>query len=453
MFTDPTAQVQFTNPKTGKVWNWTAPEWPFLTGVTLAYEFARQASLQLTFDAPYEDAIERLLVIGSPFALGTQVDARIGYASRADWWTDWFSGFLMAGGDGLALDANGLSGSVNVQVISKGAKYAISETPMNLITNATMIEILYQAGNLVAGDEGTVSVSPGVREIALAKAASADDPAMMAWNPTAYASMTAWNVVKDICGILTATYWIGPDMSGKQALHIATERELTTGAVFKQKPPGTADKDAIATFRLRGILDPATGQYPLLTWAPEGAAWATWLAGDDDQAGKGVNVAYIDKDTGNVVEVPASATDRQVATVGSLATPGPEAVGSVDPDAFPATGDITLPTGGQPVQVSAPMPAGDAGLQRAQLAANRRQIAGSPSQVGTITTIGIPWIIPGVLVNLLGCGAIYDGLYLVQKATHTWAGANYETSMTVWRQGAVDKIGEKIPSPVGEMTA
>jgi len=92
MFTDPVAQVIVTSPDKQNVWNWSAPYYPFLTGLTIMWEWERVASISLNIDAPYEDGIEKLLKEPTPITIGNQIQARIGYASGE--FTPWAVGFL-----------------------------------------------------------------------------------------------------------------------------------------------------------------------------------------------------------------------------------------------------------------------------------------------------------------------------------------------------------------------
>ena len=68
MFTDPIAQVLIKNPKNGKEWKLFAPDYPFLTGLTLNYELQRSAAVTVDIDAPYEEGLKRLVTPPSPFA-------------------------------------------------------------------------------------------------------------------------------------------------------------------------------------------------------------------------------------------------------------------------------------------------------------------------------------------------------------------------------------------------
>jgi hypothetical protein len=453
MFTDPVAQVIFSNPETGKVWYFNAPDYPFVTGVTMAFEFARKASLQITFDVPYDKAIETLLIKDSPFTMGTQVKARIGYANQPDWWTEWFEGFLAAGGDGLTIDPNGLTGTVTVQVVSDGGGYTVSQETVKVTDPYNMF---VQCAKALG-----VEFSPSIGSITILKqflAASGTGSTEAAWKPEAFAGMTAWEAANKICTMLNLRTWIGPNPStpggGVRILYLGTEEELSKGILSQLKPAGEAGGIGVRpTFRMRGVVDLNTSTFPCLSWAPEGSGFASWLATHTGQAGKGVEKVFVNSKTGLIESVVAKAADRKVATVGVVATPGPEDLKSTDAAGKDVIGDAKKADGKEAVVTSGPVPEGTAGTARAQLAAEAERDAGSPSQVGVITSLGLPWVIPSELVNLGGCGEIYDGPYLVDKATHTWGPAKYEMTLTCRRQGDGTglKAGEKIQTPVGAM--
>jgi len=449
MFTDPIAQVIFTNPVSKQVWDWTAPQFPFVTGLTLAYEFMRKATMQITFDAPYQDAIDRLLIRQSPFAQGTHVRARIGYASMTNWFTEWFHGFLNVGGDGLTIDPNGMSGQISVQVISDGMDYQVSQERVPL--SGAPVDMLRQCaeamGLLFEASLGTLESA-----VAILKAGLKGSP----WSPEPFAGLTAWEATKRIVEMLNLRMWIGPDPAdlgkGGRRLWVGTEREITGGVLSKLAPSGTA-APARPTFRVRGVVDMATSTFPCFSWAPEGAGFATWLASGEDMAGKGVDISYIDTATGQVVVVSSDPKQRPASTVGALSQPGQEDRKVAGANGTEIKGDEKKQDGKAARRTSAPMPEGEPGKQRAQSEADQLVAAGSPAQTGVIASIGVPWVVPSALVNLAGAGQIYDGPYLVQKATHTYTPGVYDMSLTCMRQGAggAERAGENIHPPVGPM--
>jgi uncharacterized RmlC-like cupin family protein len=54
-----------------------------------------------------------------------------------------------------------------------------------------------------------------------------------------------------------------------------------------------------------------------------------------------------------------------------------------------------------------------------------------PGIEATLVTFGIPDIEAGSYVRVEGVGALYTGIYSVNGITHTWNGADIETSLTL----------------------
>jgi len=456
MFTDPVAQIVITNPTSGNVWYFNAPDYPFVTGVSLAFEFARKAALQVTFDAPYDVAVDKLLGLDSPFTMGNNVRARIGYAKHPTWWTEWFEGFLAAGGDGLTLDANGMTGTITVQVISEGSGYTVSGEALKVTNpNDMFVQCAKALGVEFKPSPGSATLMNGLNSD-LEKGKPTDAEA--GWKPEAFAGMTVWEAADALAKMANLRMWIGPNPAspggGVHILYLGTEEELSTGVLSHLKEAGTAGGVGVRpTFRLRGVVDLNTSTFPCLSWAPEGSGFASWLPTNMVQTGKGVEKVFVNTKTGLIESVNAKAVDRKVATVGAVATPGPEDIKTTDATGKSLTGDEKKADGKEAVITSSPVPGGEAGKARAQLAAEKERDAGSPSQVGVITSLGLPWVVPSELCFLRGCGMIYDGPYLVDKATHKWGPGTYEMTLTCRRQGdgTAMKAGEKVQTPVGTM--
>lgn len=54
-----------------------------------------------------------------------------------------------------------------------------------------------------------------------------------------------------------------------------------------------------------------------------------------------------------------------------------------------------------------------------------------PGIEATLVTFGIPSITAGTYVRVEGVGSIYTGVYSVQGVTHSWSGADIETTLTL----------------------
>lgn len=458
MFTDPVAQVVFVNPATGEKVIWAAPEMPFVTGVTLVYEMERKSSIQINIEAPYADAINKILCAGTPLAIGNNVKVRIGYASqskaRPAQWTPWFGGFLNAGGDGLTLDPNGLSGTITVQAIPTIADYIVSsETVVSNTDPQAMLEGIIQSMGLVP------YISPNAVDVLKRLTTFSVDAESFypAWNPQPYVGMSMLEGLKSICKMANLRYSVGPHPdpgNGSPAVCVGTEAEAMKGVLQRPIPDTGHGKggNPVATFVMRGAVDIETMSFPCLSWGPEGGDSATWLSAGDDPSGKGVLIAYIDTDTGEIKEVTATPETSDVPTAGVQAAVQQDNK-LANPDGTQDVGDAVKADGNPPTVMGAPMPPGEGGEFRAQLSANRQQQIGNPAQQGDMTSLGLPWITPNALVRLRGCGAMYDDVYEVRKATHTWTKGGYDMTLGLFRRGSggTPPVGKQVQTEGGEM--
>ena len=49
----------------------------------------------------------------------------------------------------------------------------------------------------------------------------------------------------------------------------------------------------------------------------------------------------------------------------------------------------------------------------------------------TLVSFGIPHIVPNIYVKVVGVGSFYEGIYYVEGVSHTWSGADIETTLTL----------------------
>jgi hypothetical protein len=414
MFTDPIAQVIITNKETQ--WQWTAPDFPFLTGVVILYEMERMASVQISIDVPYDDAIKYVFTSPGPFTVNNYVQARIGYASGG--WTPWAVGILHGGGDGLSIDANGCTGTVTFQGLAKNAFYTVDkklpdseEAQLEFVADSMGLDlVLGQNARERLEDDWVFNV--GLK------------------------SMSSWEILKGICTRDNLIWLIGPDPSGdggtSRKLFVLTEKELKT----------LQDVSLRRTYAIRGVVDVANNQYPCASWSPD-AGTATWVAELPDPASHGQYAGYIDEDTGEVKTVTVSASDQEETTFGSLQ--------NIDP--FTTNVDTLLgelvvdkaKTDEEPGEyVPVVAQPGEAGEKSVKTKLGQKRVAGNNAQKGSITCpVGLPEEAAGTTCYLKGAGKIYDDLYQVRSLTHSYAIGSWEMTLGVWRWGSFDPANEE----------
>lgn len=454
IYTDPVAQVIFTQKNGDKEWKWTAPDNPFVTGVTLNWEFGKVGTFTIAIDIPYEYGLP-MLQEPSPFIQGTLVKARIGYASGE--WTPWAGGFLAAGGAGLAVDSNSVAGVVSVQAVSEKSDFSVSR------------EILQTAGwaadQILAGCCKAMSAKLTLSELAAIelnsyKLMGEGRGTAIRKIKVSFASgllnLSYMEAIRQICGEHNLTFWIGPrkgDEEFSRNLFVVTSAEASRGEGADQ------DKD-VNTYQLRGLIDEEARVYPCFTWEPEGAEFASWLANIPDSAGRGATEAYIDNASGELGGANAPATEQPVAISGSVTNTESDPLEDSDLERQIEEGGGTFSKRGldkMPSTSAIPMDAGTAGLavadEEAKKKAQHRQAQGSAAQRGVIRTIGIPDEQCGRQCVLKGVGKIYDDLYEIEKLSHIYAPGSWETTMTVHREGTVLKAdGDQVETPEGQKT-
>ena len=411
MFTDPIAQAIIQNPKTGQEWKWDAPDFPFLTGLTLSYEYQRSGAITINIDAPYEDGIKKLLTPPTPFANGNIIQARIGYASGN--FTPWSMGMLLEGGDQISIDSNGVSGGVTFGPLARSAFYTVDKEILNLSTDIERLEfVATQMGlNLILSPdaEAWLKETGGV--------------------PGPWQSMSAWEILKQICSDSNMRWYIGADPlnpeQGTRNLIIVSKGKID------QLYAGLLRRSYV----IRGVVDVGKNQYPCFGWSPEAAAFAMWLANPPNPASGGVQASYIPSDDGKVKNVKVEPKDQEVKVVGHVATDVPTDHIFDGRDVF----DKTKTDEEMAEELFLPGGTGADGEAKAKKVLLNRQDVGNPAQNGVITTIGLPEESTGYICELVGGGSVYDGPYEVMKMTHTYTTGSWEMALTVRRQGTGGK--------------
>ena len=243
MFTDPVAQVVIVNPSSGKEWDWTAPDFPFLTGLSFMWEEQGFGVISVTIDVPYDDGIAKIMTPPTPFAVGNHIRARIGYAGGK--FTDWAIGILEAGGEGLSVDANGVSGSVNFAGVARSANYTMSKEIKTTSSYDKLLEVIAEYMGL------QLEITPEALE-------ALKELDKVPIEPSAFMDMSAVELLSTVCE-MGGLHWIaGPAIlvhDNTRWLTISKPREINLLI-----PPAE-----INTYVMRGLIDVDKKQYPLLS--------------------------------------------------------------------------------------------------------------------------------------------------------------------------------------------
>ena len=434
LFTDPIAQIYVRDPSGQNEWRWQAPDDPFLVGVSLNFEMGRVSKLTYMVDMPYEDGI-KLLTKPTPFQVGNLVRARIGYAGGD--WTPWSEGIQEGGGEGIALDPNGLSGQVTIEGVATSAYYKVSKEDLAKAgyNPKKIIEVCAEAMGLTASISNRASAILQSYQVIPGNRGKAARKRIFSF-PSHLLNLSNWDAIKQITNEWNLTFWMGADLNDSVRGSVLFVDTFAGAALWKKQDQ--------RTYMMRGVLDVSRNQYPCVSWTPEGARFAEWLAEAPDPAAHGVEVSFDDTDTGETKTLKVAPKDQPAPIEGVLADNEPE-----DAEIDGVAGDRE--TGSLGEYMSTPAEAGKAGEEQVRLEAEKRQIQGNAAQTGTIVSVGVPGESAGNLCNLLGCGDIYNGTYLIQKLSHSYSPGVFETSMTVLRHGRIEKAGKQEETSEGQM--
>lgn len=431
-YTDPIAQVVITDDSSGLMWDWTAPKWPYLTGVTINMERGGRISMgSFSIDAPY-DAIKDLLVKSKcPFKTNNSIKLRIGYATGG--WTLWCSGFLNKGADGLSVSADGISGEISFQgIAAKPAVYQVKKDLLKasgwdlvklingiaeslgtraIITNAAQRN--FNSNKLISGEAGkAIRKKHGVFMSGLS-------------------NMNMVDILKTVCKEFKNDFWFSEDYQ----LIVKTIDEAARGT-------------AVNTYVMRGIVDVGAKQFPCFSFSPAGGV-AAWFASQPDPASSGTNGVGLDKDTGDVVsggKYDVKPQDQEGPTRGVLASTTPQGKKSGE-----SVADIDMPDGVLGDYVSAPIQSG--GLDAFGNMVTTHQEAANGAQTGTIETLGNPEESVSNACRLLGCGEIFDGYYEISKLTHKYTPGAWDMTLEVFSKGNMAVSGKQEETRGGQKTA
>lgn len=419
----------------GKEWLFNAPEHPYYLGCSIVTKMVAGGfgvpTITASFTAPYEEAIK--IMEGGLFRNGNRFGVRIGYVGD-DLPTPWYSGALTAGGDGLRMTAEGLEGGVTIQCVAPETWN--TQKPWGL-TGMDGFSV-YEA---TARRLGCKFVPSAGAEEQIWAVHAGPEPDPDAFNNAGFtwagapSGRNAWDWLQFLNQTFHLTTTIAFDYLGERLLYVVTEAEAKLGVM--QSLEGVPDVEIPErTYRLRGLLNPKTGEYPCISWGPD-QELAQWDGMPPPGGGGGVEANAINPATGSVIH--ASSTPEEQASPVSTGVETPNAL----EDPWNDTGVKEYSVSNLGFGVSVPAPPGptpeatdDASIeQELKKVARDRQGEGNPAQKGTIATIGIPEEFCGNIINLQGCSKRYNGRYQIWGLTQTYAGGIWDMTLSVLRQG------------------
>jgi len=436
-FIDPVAQVIIKDPENGEEWHWGSTSYPFLTSVTMSWDANMTIGGMLVgIDMPYDYALHALDATVTPFKQNNLVKTRIGYASGG--WTEWAHGVLAAGGKGLSMNPDGLSGTLEINTIPmKPSGYTISK------------DILKNSGydptkllRLLARELGyEIDITPNAS--LNMNAWKLLEPKTTSFNSryNFYAGLDGkgiWEAFRIVCKENDCSF-LTREVNNNKKIIIHTEKDLTFGNVN--------DNQFVNKYVIRGIVDSENNQYPCYGFSPKSDE-TVWLTHIPTSAASGSNGYGIDTETAKDVEHSVKSEDQDDARDGKVDNTEPQDIKASDgmekyiADTFKADGKLGT-------FMSAPILPN--GIEMFKNQVNKFQRQGDPGFHIDISTLGVPNEKVGNLCQLWGAGVLFNGTYYIERMTHSWSPGTWDMTLGVHRRGYKSVSGEQKESAGGQL--
>jgi hypothetical protein len=396
-------------------------EFPFVTSVQVTKNLGMVTDIVISMDAPFAEGLKIMnneLAEGMLLG-GTIVRVRMGYGSAesagsgASRQTEDFTGILNQGGVGLQLTPTGMTGSITATGI--GPQAARSSTTVS----STVGEELDRRFPLAGFLPGSVSVAiPAIgdyRELRALSVASIPEisgaQSHMDFIDSAlfYANLSWTEESNEVGGQI------------RRSLRIEKVSEATESSPFR--------------FIMRGgfEFDDQGNQlsYPIISLNPDSNS-AVFYAGGLPPETAGMRSVEVDRE-GNVVVTdvtpqntsvePTSDSMPEVPGAEDQVTDGAESNRAIESDGaeqveYGVLAEVERPETANLIQAS---------FDRA-VVQQSRFVAGLTM---TLVSFGIPHIRTNSYVFVQNVGNIYSGTYRVEGVTHSWAGTDIETTLTL----------------------
>lgn len=414
-------QVRIWDLTDGKTMhNFSMLENPFVTGISVTLGHNIISSINVTFDIPYEKGIE--LLDSNIFAHKNPIAVRLGFIDP-DMITPWYYGVLYQGGVGLEISPNGLTGTISARNAPEQTVYQPSGDEKT--DDKTALNIFNWIGEYLGYE---VDIKENAAEILNIVYEGGKSPVI-------YGNKTYWDILRNLADLYGVRYWIGSKDTGGQSvqtLFVESELDMTS-------------EKAKRKYIMRGKFDPISNQWPIFTISPSSNA-AIWDGLPPDNAAKGAKASYVDDRRGGVIIHEILQKDLNLYTSGVISEDDAE---DVEVEKFKVDASQT-DRSAKGISVSLPAEGGEKGEVdvKEQLSAICQD--GSAGLKMSMNTIGTPKEVPGNLILINGCSKRYDGLYFVEKVTHTFANGDFSSTLDITRRGSTDKRDKGEKTAAGE---
>lgn len=385
-------------------------EFPWVNSVQIQLNMGSLPSISIGIQAPYEEGIE--LLNSDLFAPYNVVRVKVGYHDTIDS-SPWYHGLLSQGGNGLSLSANGLTGSItaipaSASMVSKPqGRAGESESSTPELTVEEIIQTLIRKTEDLTGAEflgESKSILSGVRI-----------PFQFGGNRSYF------DLIKSLLDRLDCAFWIAPDpdAQGGSSLRIIDRASQHTDQWHRES--------GRKIFALRQGLNPSREIYPIISFNPPQGV-TPWLAqGAIPNPGARHTRAATITPAGEI-KVADNRRDR------TSSQPEDRSTAEKDPDGNPIETPRPEYEAGQLQYTQMP----SVPNENAQLQAEADALHGRSKLVeglvAEVTSIGVPDLFIGEAVGISGCSTRFNGIYVVEAATHAYSPGQYDLSMTLRSQ-------------------
>lgn len=354
---------------------------PCVESVDIDITNGLNSQLTVNIGLPFEIGVDVLR--SALLRIGNVIECQVGYP-RIGRFLPWISALAIRPEVRISPD-EGLTATINGQ---GGAFIALRGSRTAVYENLSYADILRQILNEEVY-EGRITLSLPDR------LDDADDPLYLTRESVSQSAQSDWFFIQYIVRSSNCDAWMEPsqEQSGLQVLRVERRADI-----FGRSPR--------YVFMMRGNPD-FDVSFPILDF--ETQAEGVWLPGSSTS----VRTIEVNPDTLEVIEV---VSDRATTSIPATAdaAPDPNAGGAVEDTSTHLAHPVGDTSAGDTLYVSARDPRGVATVAEVHLTESLARGAGV--QV-TITTIGIPDLLPGEIIAIQGMG-MFDAFYAVQKVTH-----------------------------------
>lgn len=405
---------------------------PFLTGASVTMNLGMVTEVSVNLDLPFDTGIKFLnneIAEGVLFA-GTFLKIRMGYGDPTDATNSivspTFIGFMSKGGVGIVLSPNGVSGTITATGIGpQAARSMPSASPTMLQEFEKRLQLIGLGSDRIRNGENLSPINPRTG-LPVLVTLDVTKEARKSFDELMLRPLSDFDF-----GALSIDHKTFIDRVLEKGSLVGGWAHYADVSIFGVFPEvlGVSTLMSKYVFVMRGGFDyNAQGlitTYPIISFSVSQSAVLFYAGADPSE----ISAIMSDVDrSGNVQKAAATSADSEaVPTIkneGNVPNPTDTQAQSVE------TNRALVPKEyGVQVEVAKPETPNLAESLINDVRAQMTRFV--PGIEATLVTFGIPDITAGSYVRVEGVGVMHTGIYSVQGVTHTWSGADIETSLTL----------------------